>query len=145
MESIDIHYQFNDNYKLIFISKKQWQNAKEKLSELRACKKLTYNDYWILYGIIKHYFFNSIKIRRLDESQPRFIAQKFIGRKKIREFIFNRDKFCLNCKRKDSLTLDHIIPISRGGENKISNLQTLCKSCNSIKKTNYKDFRNGGR
>lgn len=41
---------------------------------------------------------------------------------------------CLNCGEKDNLQLDHIIPIVKGGLNKESNIQVLCKSCNSKKK-----------
>lgn len=39
------------------------------------------------------------------------------------------------------LTLDHIQPIHYGGENKIGNLQTLCRSCNSKKGTKFFDYR----
>lgn len=31
------------------------------------------------------------------------------------------------------MTQDHILPRSRGGEDKISNLQTMCRDCNSWK------------
>lgn len=55
------------------------------------------------------------------------------------------DYRCLDCGangRKDvKLTLDHIIPISKGGPNLISNAQPLCKSCNSRKHTKTIDFR----
>jgi 5-methylcytosine-specific restriction endonuclease McrA len=40
---------------------------------------------------------------------------------------------CLACKQQKPLTIDHIIPISRGGTNWPSNLQGLCQSCNSRK------------
>jgi 5-methylcytosine-specific restriction endonuclease McrA len=51
-----------------------------------------------------------------------------------RKRVFNRDgNKCLQCGRTWGLTLDHIIPRSRGGTNRQNNLQTLCHPCNQRK------------
>ena len=54
-----------------------------------------------------------------------------------RKIIFKRDKnTCYICKRKlrkYERTLDHIIPLSKGGTDSYSNLYTCCKKCNQNK------------
>lgn len=49
---------------------------------------------------------------------------------------------CLKCGRNDlPLTMDHIIPLFVGGTNDPSNIQPLCKPCNSSKGINVIDYR----
>ena len=56
----------------------------------------------------------------------------------VRKYVFERDRNqCQSCGKTDretQLTIDHIIPLALGGTNDISNLQTLCNTCNSQKK-----------
>ena len=40
---------------------------------------------------------------------------------------------CFNCGNTENQSLDHRIPLSRGGEHKIGNMMTLCQSCNASK------------
>jgi phage replication O-like protein O len=56
--------------------------------------------------------------------------------KNLRWEVLERDNFtCLNCGSRKRLTIDHILAESMGGKMEISNLQTLCKTCNSQKGT----------
>lgn len=52
-----------------------------------------------------------------------------------RQEIFDRDgRKCLECGATERLSLDHIIPRSKGGTNDDDNLKTLCVSCNARKR-----------
>lgn len=50
-----------------------------------------------------------------------------------RDILWKYNYQCANCGTSEDLTIDHIIPISRGGTNTSDNVQPLCKSCNSRK------------
>ena len=53
---------------------------------------------------------------------------------KLRAEVFRRDNHtCLKCGAEDGLSIDHILPVSRGGQNTIDNLQTLCMPYNISK------------
>lgn len=58
----------------------------------------------------------------------------------LREEVLKRDGYkCCVCGKTEKdgvrLEIDHIIPVSKGGQSTISNLQTLCSSCNAKKNT----------
>jgi 5-methylcytosine-specific restriction endonuclease McrA len=51
-----------------------------------------------------------------------------------RQNIFKRDgQKCQYCGSAKSLTLDHVIPKSRGGKSSWQNLVAACNKCNSVK------------
>lgn len=56
----------------------------------------------------------------------------------VRKYVYQRDNYqCQSCGKPEKLaqlSIDHIIPLALGGSNDISNLQTLCLSCNRHKK-----------
>lgn len=52
----------------------------------------------------------------------------------LRKRIFIRDGYkCVICDSTEKLTIDHIMPKSKGGSNKEDNLQTMCSRCNGVK------------
>lgn len=51
-----------------------------------------------------------------------------------REAVFWRDNHtCVYCGSKENLTIDHALPVSRGGGNLMGNLLTACQWCNGKK------------
>lgn len=48
---------------------------------------------------------------------------------------------CLCCGKVTDLTMDHVVPLSKGGMNDIGNVQPLCQSCNSAKFDRHIDYR----
>jgi len=55
--------------------------------------------------------------------------------------IFMANGECLACGSTSRITVDHIVPVSKGGSSYIDNIQPLCYSCNSSKQNNIADYR----
>jgi 5-methylcytosine-specific restriction endonuclease McrA len=87
--------------------------------------------------------YNSWRKRNPDKSRAiwhRYKARKLnVGGtmdgellEKIRQYYSPNGK-CLGCGKVKKLAYDHIHPLMLGGENSITNIQPLCRSCNSRK------------
>lgn len=78
---------------------------------------------------------------RLRKVKGSYTQQEWI---KLLESFNNR---CASCNVEDKptrwgkLTIDHIIPISKGGSNSIDNIQPLCYHCNYTKYTKIINYR----
>lgn len=67
---------------------------------------------------------------------------KALGSHTIQEWEALKEKFqyrCANCGLEKPLTRDHIRPLIKGGADYISNIQPLCRSCNSKKSSTWDD------
>lgn len=74
-----------------------------------------------------------IAIRGGDGFNPAKFGKVVLSNKTL----FGRDRnicaYCGNHFTSNTLSRDHITPVSRGGENKWMNVVTACKKCNSVK------------
>jgi hypothetical protein len=60
--------------------------------------------------------------------------KKIMSHKPSRNMIYKRDNHtCQYCGSKKSLTIDHVIPRSRGGQDTWENMVVACSSCNTKK------------
>lgn len=82
------------------------------------------------------------KLRSISETFPmpsvirlhKYVYLPYRGVMLTRQNIFKRDNHeCQYCGTTDDLTLDHVMPKSRGGRTSWDNLVTACKRCNSRK------------
>lgn len=72
-------------------------------------------------------------LRRMLVTERRRIFQK--RQPQLMLALIERDGCqCKQCGSQDDLTVDHIIPLSKGGSDDLDNLQLLCQSCNSQKR-----------
>lgn len=91
------------------------------------------------------------KIKLLRTKQPEDKKTTIIGKEEVPDDeeppeyvkieLIKRDGRCLCCGSTRSKQVDHILSKHDGGSHQISNLQTLCKKCNELKKEKYIDFR----
>jgi 5-methylcytosine-specific restriction endonuclease McrA len=85
---------------------------------------------------------NGHKLRSITHTYPmpsvirlhRYVNAPYKGVNLTRQNVFKRDNFeCQYCGTRRDLTLDHVVPSSRGGIHTWTNLVTACKRCNAKK------------
>ena len=70
----------------------------------------------------RHYLFNLYTTSSAEANR--------LWRRKIKE---RWDYECAYCGSEDNLTIDHVVPRSKGGHNTVENMVCCCDSCNQDK------------
>ena len=74
------------------------------------------------------------KLQRAEQKVIHYIGKVDGMNPIVAKEVFERDNStCRYCGTLDNLTIDHIIPLTKGGNNNANNLQTLCQNCDSKK------------
>jgi hypothetical protein len=67
-------------------------------------------------------------------TKPIVVVSRMVITEELRNEIYKRDNYqCRQCGSKNNPTIDHIFPFIKGGKTEKTNLQTLCRLCNSKK------------
>jgi len=67
--------------------------------------------------------------------EPEMVITRIAVSEHLRNRVYERDGHkCCKCGTEMDLSVDHVVPFSRGGETIFDNLQTLCMTCNRKKR-----------
>lgn len=81
--------------------------------------------------------FTPEQLQILGVEPPPKPTKRVVLSKTTRDIVYeNGGGVCAICGRpidRDSFTIDHIVPLCRGGKNELSNLQIACSDCNRLK------------
>jgi len=111
---------WEENREKLAKDKRDWQqNNPEKVAKI--------NRKWTQNNPEKH---RAQSQRR--RAAKALVGTFFISKKEIAKIYSSP---CFYCGSKGRITMDHVIPLSRGGWHSIGNLVAACKSCNSSKGT----------
>lgn len=124
------------------------KHTQKELSKMRVAHSLEKHHNW-KGGISKNKDYFKNRDKNLPEEKKRKLywhrnlrnrmKRSASGNHSFKEWEKLKKDFnfsCVCCKKSEpeiKLTEDHIVPVSKGGSNDISNIQPLCKSCNCRK------------
>lgn len=86
--------------------------------------------------------------KRRNEARRRarkFAASGNVSTKDLRVLEILWGGACLKCGNIKNLQWDHVVPLARGGDHSIGNLQRLCRNCNERKQARTADYRTRGQ
>jgi 5-methylcytosine-specific restriction endonuclease McrA len=107
-----------------------WQNKEENKEKVRKAK-----NKWK-----KNHPEKVIEHDRNRRAKEKFGGGKITANEWL-ELLEQAGHKCMKCGSTEKLTLDHVIPLARGGKHHISNAQVLCMPCNGKKGTKTEDYR----
>ncbi len=127
MENIAV-LKLDSSYKPIEVI--SWEEA-FLLTWLKKAYAVEYSDKWV-HSATKAFQIPSVIVL------VRYIDEKFFTLPCTRKNILARDEnqcqYCAQIFRESDLTIDHVIPRSKGGSSAWDNVATACKPCNQKKR-----------
>lgn len=145
---ISISYFITDGSRIIEPDTQHFNNVLRENTQIEIVKKLAFmladeaTQIWhlgdghggLVLKIIAETFDNfSLET---ESDKPRNKSNRKAISQGLRRTVYERDEYgCVSCGARKNLSIDHKIPVSRGGTNDLDNLQTMCMPCNLKKGT----------
>ena len=143
------HKYYLKNKKKCLTRSRNWENShRDRVSELRKEKRKDPEKWKLIRAREIRYGSKpeSKALARINVINRRARLKKIGGIISLKEWNFLKLIFnftCPMCQEKEpkiKLTVDHIVPISKGGSGWIENIQPLCSICNKRKGTKIIKF-----
>jgi len=136
---------YDENKEQAKIVRQEYLSNPENVAKVKASRKKYYeeNREREIAKVLEWQKQNPEYKKAIDQNR-RTQKTKAGGSFTVQEWVVLCEKYdyrCVCCHKKRKLTIDHIVPVSKGGTSNIENLQPLCRSCNSRKGTNTVDYR----
>jgi len=118
---------------------KRWNknNASKVARNMANCRKRDpekyrqYDKQWKAENKLKVYSYDCTKRQKRRAAINK--TQCKATHEEVQMVIKKANGLCYYCGKKAKLTLDHVIPLSKGGLHELSNLVAACSPCNSSK------------
>jgi len=135
-------WRANNRERSLEIQRRWRENNHEKAIEKTRRWKETNREHLRAYGLA---WFHQHPGKSVEYCERRRARQESSGEKITAEewqsVLRQFDGKCACCGSCNDVSMDHVIPLSKGGRHAIENIQPLCRSCNSKKRTKEVDYR----
>ncbi len=84
----------------------------------------------------RHYRMKSIEHQQNRRARKHGASSSHLDTKFL-DVLSKKYNSCVYCNSNEKLTIDHVVPLSKNGDNSMDNLVLACKSCNSAKHSKY--------
>lgn len=135
------HYYAENRDRLNFQRRAEYSANPEKANarsrEWARNNREKMNAYYRKYAVEKPHIIRKKRLKRRIRTSDNGVFE--VTKRDIRSLL-NRE--CVFCGSRSEITLDHVLPIARGGRHSVGNLMPLCLSCNASKQDKtFMEFR----
>ena len=114
--------------------------SRERNPEVSKAYSESYKDRQALANR-RYYEANKFAVMQRARLRKAFYAAGDLTQEQWSRILDSYGRECLSCRTADGLSIDHVVPLSRGGQHTAENVQPLCLTCNKRKFTKVIDFR----